>query len=226
MQPQLCNNFRYSVFPFFFLPSFLKNSSFLLHWTESDSLILFFKWSNFIQHIGILGFVLFVRKGRNQEQMLSHTECAGWFLCLLQLLSIFFIEKKKNEIKMLFLLPSVFRDLKRTCPSCTGIHCTVQTILLLCVWFQTKFFLLIRPFPPFFCSTVALVLFAPVGEKDQWNVCWTTQQIHFLGPILFVYRFFFEPVPNKFVEKLPWQPTRRLVCQGLITERKKLHPFP
>jgi len=99
--------------------------------------------------------------------------------------------EKKNEIKMLFLLPSVFRDLKRTCPSCTGIHCTVQTILLLCVWFQTKFFLLIRPFPPFFCSTVALVLFAPVGEKDQWNVCWTTQQIHFLGPILFVYRFFF-----------------------------------
>lgn len=189
MQPQLCNNFRYWVF--LFSPKFKKK---IRHFSFTGrSPILFFKWSNFIQHIGILRFVLFVRKGNGiKSRCWVIWNVAGCVLCVYsQLLSIFFNEKK-NEMKMLF--PPFLGTWKEHVHH-THIHCTIQTILLLCVWFRTEilsyWFSLFSSF--FFGSAVALVLFAPVEEREKghWNV-FVEQQIYFLIPnfVCLPFRYF------------------------------------
>lgn len=183
MQPQLCNNFRYWVF---FSPKLKKNSSFLLHWTESDSLFFYFKWSNFIQHIGILRFVLFVRKGkRNQEQMLSHMECCWLCVCVFtrNYCRYFQWKKKWNEN----VIPSVFRDLKRTCPSWAHTHplSNSNNPLVMCLISDRNFVLLILPFFLLFfrlgrCTRLVCAC-RREREKGHWNV-FVEQQIYFLIP--------------------------------------------
>jgi hypothetical protein len=79
-----------------------------------------------------------------------------------------YFQWKKNEMKMLF-PPFLGTWKEHVHHGHTHIHWAIQTILLLCVWFQTEilsyWFSLFSSF--FFGSAVALVLFAPVGEREK-----------------------------------------------------------
>ena len=121
--------------------------------------------------LAFFGFVLFCLWERNQEQMLSHMECAGCCVYFTTTVDIFQWEKKKKlkwKCCFFFSFPSLFERLEKDMSITHTVRSTIQTILLLCAWFQFKSF-----------STVALVLFADREKRDQWNVCWTTKSSFF-----------------------------------------------
>ncbi len=157
-----------------------------------------------------------MRKGkRNQEQMLSHMECCWLCVCVFtrNYCRYFQWKKKWNEN----VIPSVFRDLKRTCPSRAHTHPLYNSNnpLVMCLISDRNFVLLILPFFLLFfrlgrCTRLVCAC-RREREKGHWNV-FVEQQIYFLIPKFCLSTVsLFSYVPNENVEKSPWQPTSRLV---------------
>lgn len=153
--------------------------------------------------LAFFGFVLFCLWERNQEQMLSHMECAGCCVYFTTTVDIFFNERRRKNWNENVVSSSRFearflRDLKRTCPSHTLYAAQFKQSSCYVSDFSSNLF---DRCSRFICFR---------EKRDEWNVCWTTKSSIFFGakylPLGFDLKIVVKLTENVLFEELPWQP--------------------
>lgn len=135
--------------------------------------------------LAFFGFVLFCLWERNQEQMLSHMECAGCCVYFTTTVDIFFNERRRKNWNENVVSSSPFearflRDLKRTCPSHTLYAAQFKQSSCYVSDFSSNLF---DRCSRFICFR---------EKRDEWNVCWTTKSSIFFWSQIPTVRVWFE----------------------------------